>query len=153
MWEYKHGVTSNTLNDKQRNLDGLDIYPTVFSRLRNTYANAKSSAYFSWPGFQQLCGLCVDHCYGPSCNGGSPSDTSLADSRTCFEALKELQASDCADVILSQFLNVDSTGQKNGFCLHAAEYIQAIEEVDALVGHLLAAIRVRKLLFQENWLE
>src|SRR5262249_26946174 len=56
------------------------------------------------------------------------------------------------DVLFIHFDNVDGVGHRKGFSPKVAEYLQAIEEVDAHVGRILDALRGRKTYAREDWL-
>jgi hypothetical protein len=59
-----------------------------------------------------------------------------------------LQSAECPPIVFVYSDHIDHAGHKHGFALHAAEYIRAIEQTDALLGELLSALQQRN----ENWL-
>ncbi|MCC6527898.1 MAG: alkaline phosphatase [Polyangiaceae bacterium] len=112
-------------------------YPTLLARARSD-VGARTQVVANWLG---LLTLVEDEAEGPAI--WYPSDTTVT-ARTL-----ELIVGGARDVYFAHFDDVDHAGHTYGFGPGVPEYIAAIEEKDAELGELVAAIEART---DEEWL-
>lgn len=127
-----HGVTSNDWERTDHSIQPMDqgpegTYPTIFSRLRLQRPDATIAAVFHWGGFARL---------------GEAAACDVYEHRTTAEA-----TTDRAVEVIRQFRptlmfvhldHVDGAGHGSGW--HTPAYFAAVEQADAMIGRILAAL-------------
>ena len=128
----QHGITSN---DWQTNkfdiaptaIGSGGIFPTIFGVIREQKPKAKIACVHDWDGFGRLVEPrapdLLEHVKG------SPETA-----RRAIEVIKEMKP----DFLFIHFDDVDHAG--HGFGWKSPEYFQAVEQVDGLIGKVLAAL-------------
>lgn len=122
VWGNKHGVTDNTYDGAD-----LDIYPDLFTRLRNRYACARLNYSNSHP-------IVSKGMFGMADFGLVTNDDELA----ANEAVRQL-AQCHPDVLFVHLDEVDGAGHDSGFSADNTEYVEQIVDVDRQVGVVVRA--------------
>jgi predicted AlkP superfamily pyrophosphatase or phosphodiesterase len=125
-------------------------YPHFFSRVKEAYPRAMTVSLVNWTPIHNLIVRDAEVSLDFT-NDAKKPDYKLADERLTAKAV-DLLTNEDPDVLMAYFGNVDETGHKYGFHPSVANYIKAIETVDAQVGEVLTALRKRKGFAAERWL-
>ncbi len=116
-------------------------YPHFFSRIREKCARVRTASIVHWsPVNTQILQGNADLILS------GLTDDQVRDA--CVTAVSQ----DAADVIFLHFDDVDHAGHTYGFSPTVPEYIATIEQIDARVGTVMAAIQARPTYLNEDWL-
>lgn len=135
VWEEKHGVTDNSFNGSKFNR-----YPHVFKFIKDKYPESRNVSVGEWAPINDQ--IAVVH-------SDSARNTSNA-SDTESKAVAELGVESLTSLFL-HFDAVDHAGHSSGFTPSNSHYIAAIEEVDASIGGIIAAMKAREDYANEEW--
>ena len=126
----------------ERRFDGsnFDEYPHFFTRLKETCGNAFTASIVAWTPIQTEIVSDADWSLG-----------SLNDVGVANEAVDLLTTGD-PDVLFLHLDQVDGAGHGFGFSPTVPQYLNAIENVDDLVGDVMDAIESRDTFADESWL-
>lgn len=143
VWVDKHGVTDNSFMGAR-----YDAYPHFFARLREQKADAYLSSFASWQviNFVIVESAEVDEVFTPLV------PTSLEADLAVTAAVVEHMAEQTPDVAFVHLDEVDHQGHVAGYSPMIAEYVDAVETVDAQIGEMLDAVRARETYPSEDWL-
>ena len=130
----KHGVVDDDFSTNK-----MDIYPSVFSRIKAFDEHAKIDVISANETFLD--------------NYGTDTETSLAsnDEDVKNKVIASLGVED-KTLITAHFEAVDRAGLQSGFDLSFPEYASAIHDFDSQVGEIVQALEQRENFQQENWL-
>ena len=128
----QHGITSNDWQTNSFEIAPIavgsgGIFPTIFGLIREHKPKAKIACVHDWDGFARL--------LEPQAPDlienvkGSP-----ATARRAIEVIQQMKPT----FLFIHFDDVDHAGHKFGW--KSPEYFEAVEEIDGLVGNLLAAL-------------
>ncbi|MEM8586253.1 MAG: alkaline phosphatase family protein, partial [Bacteroidota bacterium] len=132
----KHGVTNNSFNGSN-----YDEYPALFLRAEQYDPSLNTASISHWnPINTQIVGNTADFTLNVS------TDQEVED-----EAIAYLGSVD-VDWLFLHFDDVDIAGHSSGFSSAVPNYIQQIEEVDAHIGQIMAALTARSNYANEDWL-
>ncbi len=143
VWADKHAVTDNTFDR-----GGKDAYPDFFHRVEATRPEAFTASVVSWPQISDeiVTGADFDEIRLPE-----DEDYQVGDRMVAAEAGRLFAEEDPAALFV-YFGNVDMAGHGYGYHPETAPYVASIEEADALVGEVVAAVRKRESFAREDWL-
>lgn len=143
VWADKHGVRSNGFRGGR-----LEEFPHFFHRIREVRADAVLSSFVSWkPIHGFILGTKgADTTYSPDVRSPGERDSAIAD------AVVDHLGSRDPTVVFVHFGELDHAGHAFGFGPDVPEYIEALERIDVLVGHMVAAVRGRPGGGDEDWL-
>lgn len=127
-----HGVTSNDWERMDHSIRPMDrgpegTYPTIFSRLRLQRSDATIAAVFHWGGFARLG-------EATSCDVYEHRTTTEATTDRAVEVIEQLRPT----LLFVHLDHVDGAGHGAGW--HTPAYFAAVEQADAMVGRILAAL-------------
>lgn len=131
----KHGVLDNSELFEQEL-----AYPSFLKRARD--AGLRTAAACDW---EALCGLAFFR-------EGAVDESVTGDERRVTDALLKWLADDAADVYFIHIDLPDHAGHASGYSAENPEYIESIEQSDALTGELVAAVEARSSRADERWL-
>ncbi|MEL6393358.1 MAG: alkaline phosphatase family protein, partial [Bacteroidota bacterium] len=132
----KHGVTDNSFNGSN-----YEEYPALFLRAEQYVPSLNTASIVHWnPINTQIVGNSADFTLNVS------TDQQVED-----EAVNYLATTD-VDWLFLHFDDVDIAGHTVGFSPTVSQYIQQIEEVDAHIGQIMAALTSRPNYANEDWL-
>lgn len=146
VWTDKHGVTGNNFEGRR-----FDVYPPLFQRLHEVMPEAETASLVSWSEINTYISS-----HGPgaelcACLSYTDGDYSQRDSELTAKTL-ELLSEGNPDLVFHYQGGVDAAGHGFGFSPDVPEYMASIEEVDARIGEVLAAVRARPGFSGEDWL-
>lgn len=143
VWVDKHGVTDNGFDGAR-----FDEYPHFFARVREENPDAYLSSFVSWQfiNFVILESAEADEAFAPLV------PTSLEADLAVTEAVVDHFAAQTPDVVFVHLDEVDHQGHVAGYSPMVPAYVDAIETVDAQIGEMLDAVRVRDTSMMEDWL-
>lgn len=143
VWTDKHGVTGNDFEGSRFN-----EYPHFFRRIRDQMPDAYLSSFVTWGPINEFIVAPgdADLEFSPDAAGSVEGDEMVTD------ALVTHLAAQTPDVVFVHLDNPDFQGHPHGFSPAVAEYVQALETVDAQVGRMLAGVRARPTYQEEDWL-
>lgn len=137
------GTTKNGL-DVTQDIGELET-PSFLQRLKEADENLKVSFYSSDTSFFGAFGAVAD----------TKKKTST-DSETTDALIAEINGETISDIVVAQFGGVQQAGEQYGFWKNettpTTEVIDAIYDVDVLIGKMMKALETRPLYVQENWL-
>jgi predicted AlkP superfamily pyrophosphatase or phosphodiesterase len=142
VWADKHGVRDNKFTGAN-----YEKYPHFFARLKQARPTAVTISVSTWPPIHDRIVSAAD----VSLSLLTGDDYAAGDARVTAEAVRLLQEKD-PDALFVYLGNVDETGHKAGFHPSVKPYIAALEQADAHVGAILAALRNRPRYAEEDWL-
>jgi predicted AlkP superfamily pyrophosphatase or phosphodiesterase len=142
VWADKHGV-----NDNKFKKPNYQQYPHFFTRLKQAQPRAYTASLANWEPIHKYIVASADLAKTTP-HSNIYIDGDIESTRTACELLKSGNPT-ALFVYLGQ---VDEHGHKFGFHPTVEKYVRAIERVDVHVGELLAAMRARPSLAQEDWL-
>ena len=128
----QHGITSNDWQTNKFDIAPVavgsgGIFPTIFGIIREHKPKAKIACVHDWDGFGRLLEpQALDLLENVK---GSP-----ATARRAIEIIQEMKPA----FIFIHFDDVDHAGHKFGW--KSPEYFEAVEQIDGLIGNLLAAL-------------
>jgi 3',5'-cyclic AMP phosphodiesterase CpdA len=128
----QHGVTSNDWETNKFDIaptavGPAGIFPTIFGVLREQKPGAQIACIYDWDGFGRLL-----EPQAPNLRENVKGTPATA--RRAIEIIKERKP----DFLFIQFDAVDHAGHESGW--KSPQYFQTVEEIDALIGNLLAAL-------------
>lgn len=132
----KHGV--NTENFSGNN---FAQYPTIFTRLKADDPTRRTASFSASADFAS--NLAVDALESKSFNND--------DVAVKAALLEELKRED-ATVAVAEFAAVEVAGRQFGYSENTPGYAAALQQMDASIGEILAALAQRKNYAAENWL-
>ena len=136
VWSDKHLVTGNGFSQ-----DDFDTYPTLFTHLENYDPSLNTASICHWsPINNNIIQGAADFSLNVS-----------TDAQLSAETVNYLTNED-PDCMFIHFDEVDGAGHGNGFSVNVPQYINAIENVDQLIGPILTAIQNRPNYANEDWL-
>ena len=143
VWPDKHGVKNNEFKGSN-----YSAYPHFFARLKEQRPTAFTVSLEDWEPIKRFIVSAADiaESFVPPNKDYAISDQWMAN--TACEILQNKNP----DAMFIYFGNVDETGHKKVFHPDSPAYIGAIELADRQLGPVLAALRGRKTLAQEDWL-
>jgi predicted AlkP superfamily pyrophosphatase or phosphodiesterase len=143
VWPDKHGVLDNAF--KKPN---YEQYPHLFVRLKEVRPDAVTASFSTWAPIEKLIvsGASVSRDFSDSSKDYRRWD--LEATTACAEYLRTSDP----DLVVFYQGQVDEAGHAHGFHPTVAQYVTAIETVDENLGKLLAAIKTRPSVTNENWL-
>lgn len=143
VWVNKHGVRSNAFRESR-----VDQFPHFFERIREVYPEAYLSSFAAWPRIHPyiLASTRADMAFSPQERGVAARDAAVTD------AVVQHLANHTPAVVFVHLSNADHAGHAFGFSPGEAEYIRAIEAIDAHVGRMVGALRNRPGYAHEDWL-
>lgn len=130
----KHGVVDDDFSNNK-----LDMYPSIFSRIKTFNEEAKIDIISSNQIFLN--------------QYGTDAETNLAahDEDVKNKVIASLDVEDNT-VITAHFEAVGRAGLQSGFDLSYPAYAAAIQDFDSQVGEIVQAMEERENFEQENWL-
>lgn len=132
----KHLVVDNTFTPND-----LAHYPHFFTRLRGACPDVLTASIVHW---------------APVNNSILQGDADVVQTNLSDDAVRDaciqVLAANTASLIFLHFDDVDHAGHTYGFSPSIPEYIAKIEEEDARVGQIVAAIHSRPTYANEDWL-
>jgi arylsulfatase A-like enzyme len=135
VWRAKHGVRDNQFEGAN-----FKAYPPFFRRLQEHQPQAFTASVVHWAPINTA--ILAE---------AEVTITANEDRQIVARAEEVLQHFH-ADAVFVHFDEVDAAGHRHGFHPSVEPYVRAIEQTDAYVGRLLAAVRRREAYEQENWL-
>jgi predicted AlkP superfamily pyrophosphatase or phosphodiesterase len=142
VWADKHGVLDNDFRDPD-----FKTYPHFFRRLKDAAPTAYTASITDWEPIDRHIVAAADLSLSlPKGNFYIDGDRRVAD-----ETVRLLSEADPTAAFV-YFAQVDASGHRNGFHPAMPGYRLAIEQVDALIGRILEALRARKSYAREDWL-
>lgn len=143
VWADKHGARDNQFK-------GTDYgqYPHFFRKLKDARPAAFTASLVTWEPIHDLIVSAADEnlLFRAKDKNYRDADAAMA------KKAAELLATKDPDAVFVYFGNVDETGHEKGFHPTIAEYMRAIEEVDAHIGAIRNAIERRPAFAREDWL-
>ncbi len=139
-WPDKHGVLDNDFAGAR-----LDRHPPVFERAKSVRAELATASLVHWaPIHEHLA-------------EGSDLSLSLDSDAAVAQRAVELLSDGDPDLLFLHFDEVDGAGHASGYGPDVPEYVAAIEQVDALLGQVVAALDERAAAHlwgdpEEDWL-
>ncbi len=141
VWVDKHGVGSNGAFAS----GNFSTYPHFFARIRSAHPNAYLASVVQWHPINQNMLLPYP--------GLASFAAQVPDAGTAVRDAAVLQlSSQDPEVLFLHFDDVDHAGHGFGFSVQVPEYLAAIEETDANIASVLAAIGARPNVANEDWL-
>jgi len=148
VWADKHGTHDNTFEGKN-----YEEYPHFFTRVKEAHPDAQTVSMVSWAPIDEHIVSDADIRHVESLPPGD-------DRMQREEQMDKAMAAAAAQVLNEEdpvamfvyFHQPDAAGHGIGFSPEVPEYINAIENVDARVGEVLAALRNRPDHVNEDWL-
>lgn len=141
VWADKHGVQDNQFSQSH-----FEAYPHFFTRVKEKRPEARTASFVTWKPIHERILRNAD-----TAESFADKDYAAADAASTSKASEFLSGGD-PDVMFVYFGAIDETGHRHGFHPTVKEYVAAIEQVDAQVGKLLAALRARRTYDSEDWL-
>ena len=131
----KHHVASN------RSFDGnqFDVYPSVVTRIKSADPAMSVASVVRNAAINDLL------------NSAADDKFHFASDEAVFAKSEELLKQADVDVLFVQFSSPEEVGEDTGFQLREARYVQAIQQIDAYVSKLHAAIESRATYAGEDW--
>jgi arylsulfatase A-like enzyme len=144
VWADKHGVQDNNCGTYKSG-----EYSTFFERLKKERPDALTISLVTWkPLHEQLVRGADD---SRNLKPIGSNNYAAADAK-CAKTAAETLATRDPTAMLVYLGNIDNTGHAKGFHPASPPYLKAIEQADAHVGQIMAALKARKTYSQENWL-
>ena len=143
VWADKHGVTDNNFKH-----DNYARYPHFFALLRQSRPDAVTGSFSTWAPIHDriVTAATISRGFSDKDSSYEQHDTQAAAAAVAFLGAHNPQA------LCVYFGQVDEAGHSHGFHPSVPQYIQAIEDVDSLVGRVLDAVRARPTYAAEQWL-
>lgn len=132
----KHAVITEDFSGSQ-----INNFPTVFSRLKQFNANARTVSIAASASFNA--NLATDATVTKTMDNN--------DEAVKTEVVNELTNND-ANLVVAQFHSAEAVGKTDGYTQTTATYNDAILKVDGYIGEVMSALTKRKTFFKENWL-
>ncbi len=132
----KHLVVDNSFSP-----NAFATYPHFFARVRTACPDVRTASIVHWAPVNDA--ILQGHADTILTN---LTDDGVRDA--CIAAL----SADTADLIYLHFDDVDHAGHTFGFSPAVPQYIAAIEQEDARVGQIVAALQARPTYANEDWL-
>lgn len=134
----QHGVTSNDWEPKRFEIAPVAVdaggrFPTIFGVLRAQRPKARVAVFHDWQGFGRL--------IEP---GAADVLEHVKGSPAAAEAAAAYLRRNQPDLMFVHFDDVDHAGHETGH--GTPRYLAAIEEIDALIGRLVAALEANRTL-------
>jgi predicted AlkP superfamily pyrophosphatase or phosphodiesterase len=142
VWADKHGVLDNDFRNPN-----FKTYPHFFQRLKDAAPAAYTASITDWEPIGKHIVAAADLSVSLS-KGNFYID---GDRRVSDEAVRLMSEADPTAAFV-YFAQVDASGHRNGFHPVMPGYRLAIEQVDALIGRILEALRARRSYAHEDWL-
>lgn len=143
VWSDKHGVLDNEFKGAN-----YAEYPHFFARLKAAQPQAHTVSLVTWKPIQEKIVTAADVSEYLELKGGSRAQR---DERLARRAAELLTASD-PTAMFAYLLQVDEAGHEFGFHPSVPQYVEAIENADACVGTIMAALQKRRSFAGEDWL-
>ncbi len=144
-WRDKHGVANNNFTGNR-----FQDYPHFFRRLKESEPKACLSSIVSWNPIDTDIVAPVA-AFTDYRGKGIGSNYSVRDRWVCDDAVRHLGSAN-PDVLFLHFDQVDGAGHASGFTSSNNAYLQAIANVDGMIGEVLNAINERPNRDEEKWL-
>lgn len=141
VWPDKHNVIDNSFTNPR-----YTQYPHFFKRLKEARPSIITAHYSSWGPIDSTILGSTSVNYRRFIDYSQNGDALLS-----AEAANLLRTTNL-DIMYFYFADVDIMGHTYGFSPFSPEYIHEIEQTDAQLGTMLAAIRARANYANENWL-
>lgn len=141
VWAAKHEVTSNSFTRPR-----YDRYPHFFNRIKETRPDLVTASFVTWMPLDQYFINADNADFSGAFEYEADGDV------RAVAACKAVLAGEDVDVVFHYFADVDVAGHEHGFHPRVEPYLAEIEEVDAQLGELLAAVRSRPTYADEDWL-
>jgi predicted AlkP superfamily pyrophosphatase or phosphodiesterase len=144
VWIDKHGVQLNVFDDAN-----FEQYPHFFARVREKKPDTYLSSFVTWGPINEgiVSSAGADEEFWPN----EPNDSAQGDIEVTAAVVAHLGAED-PDVVFVQLDEVDHQGHVAGFAPDVQQYVDALETVDAQIGEMRDAVRVRPTYASESWL-
>ncbi|WP_316814064.1 DUF4983 domain-containing protein [Pedobacter heparinus] len=120
--------------------NALAIYPSLFTRLKQTNPNLKTASFASSVSFDA--NLATD---------ATEHTVYNADQETKNAVVDKLKTTD-ASLVVAQFHSAEVAGASSGYNTGNAGYVSAIRILDSYLGEILTSLRSRSQFNNENWL-
>lgn len=137
VWQEKHGVVDNSFNGSK-----FSSYPHFFKYVEQNNPDNRTVSVSQWHPINDII-----------VNGEADKIVNTQDSTadTRDKAISEL-GDDTITALFVHFDDVDHAGHGSGFSPTNANYIDAIERVDAAIGEVVTALKSRSKYNNEDWL-
>ncbi len=142
VWMDKHGVRNNQFQNPS-----YDAYPHFFVRLKQARPELVTAHFVTWKQIDE-------HILGrfqPDFRAFHDMVKDEGDQKVADLARRTL-AEHGPDATFVYFGDVDETGHAHGFSPFVPEYLAEIADTDTKIGQVVAAIRSRPRLADEDWL-
>lgn len=148
VWADRHGVLDNSFNGRD-----AKAAPHGFTLAKQVKPNLKTASYLCWTPLSThvTTDADIDVVVTPGKNATASTVWKAADQSLAWSAIPVLQNDD-VDWTFIYFGSTDETGHSYGFHPSVPPYVAAIENVDRMVGELIAAVKQRKTYADEDWL-
>ncbi|WP_454196814.1 alkaline phosphatase family protein [Nocardia sp. Marseille-Q1738] len=137
VWDRKHGITNN-----QFTAAPFARYPTVFTQLERARPGLKTHSIATWDQIATMAGsgnprADVVVSTAPAPDDPDESSTDAATAAAVAGAIGKF----APDLVFTHLDQVDRAGHESGGASRA--YLDAVTRIDALVGHIVAAVDAR----------
>lgn len=131
----KHGVRdANSFTGHH-----LDQYPSLVKRIKNINPSIRVAS------------VVRDQAINTVLNGDADIRLNHGSDVEVFEKAKEVLAGQAADAVVVQFSSPKEIGSTSGYQLRQAEYVLAIQQVDAYIAQLHNVVKERSTYAEESW--
>jgi predicted AlkP superfamily pyrophosphatase or phosphodiesterase len=144
VWEQKHKILNNNYTNAN-----YGQYPYFFKRLKEYRPDAKCVQIITWNPMgttENTGGYVFNHGLNLSIDAGTHGQGLIT-------AAAKIQLLDPElDVLFLHYDEPDATGHSSGFSPNNPQYMNSIQQVDAEIGQVVAALKARATYQQEDWL-
>lgn len=147
VWEAKHKVTNNNYTNPD-----FTNYPYFPKRAKECLPNLKAVQIITWDPMNDptnsnnSAGYVVNSGFNQSIDAGTHGQGAVT-------AAARIQLADPnLDILFIHYDETDATGHSSGFNPANAQYMNAIQDVDAQIGQVLEKLYQRPTYNQEDWL-
>ncbi len=136
VWHEKHNVTDNEYTNPN-----IAEYPHFYHRVKQQKPDMKLYSVVNWSPIHKILQ-----------EGDADIANYLLTDEKVTNRVADLLQNDNPDAMFVQLDEVDGAGHKYDYSVNSAEYLQAIQKADTLVGKMISAIQNRETYSDENWL-
>ncbi len=155
VWADKHGIQNNKFEVVR-----TDKHPHFFKLLKSVKPQARTISFDTWAPIKQHIVSGADVHESLPLPPPLPRGTALPaqlDRYDSIDALMEKRGVEVLggekpDVLFLYWHQIDEAGHNTAFHPDRAEYLQAVERVDARIGRVLKALEARPTRATEDWL-
>ncbi len=145
VWADRHGVTDNSFQGRNR-----DAAPHGFALAKQAKPNLLTASFLDWTPLGQH--VVSDADINMIATPSAASDQYHGSDRSLALSAAALLREQPIDFAFVYFGACDEAGHAHGFHPSVQPYTQCIEATDALIAQLVAAVKARKTIDNEDWL-